>query len=94
MARRHVPSFDVENFLRELDVIAYRVKRVTVVLVETFNADYPRHDSAYVVIVRLVTFLEREEYTSYMDALILPKKHALRTVRNIATHSGYQSMDD
>ena len=41
VARRHAPSFDAENFLRELDVIAHRVKRVATVPVETFSADCP-----------------------------------------------------
>ena len=46
------------------------------------------------VIIRLAAFLEREEYAPYMDALTSPEKRALRTTRNIAAHSGYQSMDD
>jgi len=94
VARRHAPSFDAENFLRELDVIVQRVKRVTVVPVEAFSADCPEYDSACMVIIRLAAFLEREEYAPYMDALTSPEKRALRTTRNIAAHSGYQSMDD
>ena len=31
VARRHAPSFDAENFLHELDVIAHRVERVAAV---------------------------------------------------------------
>ena len=65
VARRHAPSFDAENFLRELDVIAHRVKRVATVPVETFSADCPEYDSACMVIIRLAAFLEREEYASY-----------------------------
>lgn len=93
-ARRCSPNFDAENFLRKLDVIVQRVKRVTVVPVETFSADCLEYDSACMVIIRLAAFLEREEYASYMDALTSPEKRALRTTRNIAAHSGYQSMDD
>jgi len=89
-----VPSFDAENFLRELDVIAHRVKRVAAVPVEAFSADCPEYDSACMVIIRLAAFLEREEYAPYMDTLTSPEKRALRTTRNIAAHSGYQSMDD
>lgn len=92
--RRHVPSFDAENFLHELDIIAHRVKRVTVIPIETFSADCPEYDSACMVVIRLAAFLEREEYAPYMDALTSPEKRALRTTRNIAAHSGYQSMDD
>ena len=94
VTRRHTPSFDAENFLRELDIIVQRVKRVTVVPVETFSGDCPEYDSACMVIIRLAAFLEREEYAPYMDALTSPEKRALRTTRNIAAHSGYQSMDD
>jgi len=94
VARRHAPSFHAENFLRELDVIAHRVKRVATVPVETFSADCPEYDSACMVIIRLAAFLEREEYAPYMDALTSPEKRALRTTRNIAAHSGYQNMDN
>ena len=93
-ARRHAPSFDAENFLRELDVIVQRVKRVAAAPAETFSADCPEYDSACMVIIRLAAFLEREEYAPYIDALTSPEKRALRTTRNIAAHSGYQSMDD
>ena len=94
VTRRHTPSFDAENFLRELDIIVQRVKRVATVPVETFSANCPEYDSACMVIIRLAAFLEREEYAPYMDALTSPEKRALRTTRNIAAHSGYQSMDD
>lgn len=94
VARRHAPSFDAENFLRELDVIVQRVKRVATVPAESFNADCPEYDSACMVIIRLAAFLEREEYAPYMGAPTSPEKRALRTTRNIAAHSGYQSMDD
>ena len=93
-ARRHAPSFDVDNFLHELDVIAHRIERVAAVPTETFSADCPEYDSACMVIIRLAAFLEREEYAPYMDALTSSEKRALRTTRNIAAHSGYQSMDD
>ncbi len=93
-ARRHAPSFDVDNFLRELDIITHHVERVADVPVGAFSADCPEYDSACMVIIRLAAFLEREEYTSYMDALTSSEKRALRTTRNIAAHSGYQSMDD
>ena len=76
--RRHAPSFDAENFLRELDIIAHRVERVAAVPAEAFSADCPEYDSACMVIIRLAAFLEREEYAPYMDALT----------------SGYQNMDD
>ena len=92
--KRQTPSFDVDNFLRELDVITRRVERVAGVSAETFNADCPEYDSACMVIIRLAGFLEREEYAPYMDALSSVEKRALRTTRNIAAHSGYQSMDD
>ena len=94
VARRHAPSFDAENFLRELDVIVQRVKRVATVPVETFSANCPEYDSACMVIIRLAAFLGREEYAPYMDALTSPEKRALRTTRNIAAHSGYQNMDN
>ena len=94
VTRRHTPSFDAENFLRELDVIVQRVKRVATVPVETFSANCPEYDSACMVIIRLAAFLEREEYAPYMDALTSPEKRALRTTRNIAAHSGYQNMDN
>ena len=90
-ARRHTPSFDSENFLRELDVITHRVERVAAVPVEAFSTDCPEYDSACMVIIRLAAFLEREEYAPYMDALTSSEKRALRTTRNIAAHSGYQS---
>ena len=93
-ARRHAPSFDSENFLHELDVITHRVERVAAVPVEAFSADCPEYDSACMAIIRLAAFLEREECVPYMDALTPPEKRALRTTRNIAAHSGYQSMDD
>ena len=87
VARRHAPSFDAENFLHELDVIAHRVERVAAAPAETFSADCPEYDSACMVIIRLAAFLEREEYAPYMDALTSPEKRALRTTRNIAAHS-------
>ena len=92
--KRQTPSFDVDNFLRELDVIARRIERVAGGPAQTFNADCPEYDSACMVIIRLAGFLEREEYAPYMDTLTLVEKRALRTTRNIAAHSGYQSMDD
>lgn len=92
--KRQTPSFDVDNFLRELDVIARRIERVAGVPAQTFNADCPEYDSACMVIIRLAGFLEREEYAPYMDSLTLVEKRALQTTRNIAAHSGYQSMDD
>ena len=92
--KRQTPSFDVDNFLRELDVIARRIERVAGVPAQTFNADCPEYDSACMAIIRLAGFLEREEYAPYMDTLTLVEKRALRTTRNIAAHSGYQSMDD
>ena len=92
--RKHAPSFDAENFLRELDVITHRIERVATVPAEAFSADCPEYDSACMVIIRLAAFLEHEEYASYMDALSSSEKRALRTTRNIAAHSGYQSMDD
>lgn len=91
---RRTPSFDAENFLRELDVIAHRIDRVAATPVEAFNADCPGYDSACMVIIRLAAFLERNEYALYMDVLAAAEKRALRTTRNIAAHSGYQSMDD
>jgi len=94
VARRHAPSFDVDNFLHELNVITHRVERVAAVPVEAFSADCPEYDSACMVIIRLAAFLERDEYAPYMDALTSSEKRALRTTRNIAAHSGYQSMDD
>jgi len=94
VARRHAPSFDAENFLHELDLIAHRIERVAAVPAEAFSADCPEYDSACMVIIRLAAFLEREEYAPYMDALTSSEKRALRTTRNIAAHSGYQSMDD
>ena len=93
-ARRHAPSFDVDNFLHELNVITHRVERVAAVPVEAFSADCPEYDSACMVIIRLAAFLERDEYAPYMDALTSSEKRALRTTCNIAAHSGYQSMDD
>ena len=93
-SKRHTPSFDTDNFLRELDVIIRRVERVAGVPAETFNSDCPEYDSACMVIIRLAGFLEREEYAPYMDTLTSVEKRALRTARNIAAHSGYQSMDD
>lgn len=93
-SKRHTPSFDTDNFLRELDVIIRRVERVAGVPAQTFNADCPEYDSACMVIIRLAGFLEREEYAPYMDAFTAVEKRALRTTRNIAAHSGYQSMDD
>ncbi len=45
-ARRHAPSFDVDNFLHELNVITHRVERVAAVPVEAFSADCPEYDSA------------------------------------------------
>lgn len=93
-ARRHAPSFDVDNFLHELNVITHRVERVAAVPVEAFSADCPEYDSACMVIIRLAAFLERDEYAPYMDALTSSEKRALRTTRNIAAHSVYQSMDD
>ena len=94
VARRHAPSFDAGNFLRELDVIVHSVKRVAAVPVETFSVDCPEYDSAYIVIIRLAVVLEPKSTHPYMDALTSPEKRALRTTRNIAAHSGYQSMDD
>ena len=94
VARRHAPSFDVDNFLHELNVITHRVERVAAVPVEAFSADCPEYDSACMVIIRLAAFLERDEYAPYMDALTSSEKRALRTTRNIAAHSVYQSMDD
>lgn len=91
---RRTPSFDAENFLRELDVIAHRIDRVAATPVEAFNADCPEYDSACMVIIRLAAFLERNEYALYMDALTAAEKRALRTTRDIAAHSGYQSTDD
>ena len=93
-AKRQTPCFDVDNFLRELDVITRRIERVAGVPAETFNSDCPEYDSACMVIIRLAAFLEREEYAPYMDTLTSVEKRALRTTRNIAAHSGYQSMDD
>ena len=92
--KRQTPSFDVDNFLRELDVIARRIERVAGVPAQTFNANCPEYDSACMVIIRLAGFLEREEYAPYMNTLTSVEKRALRTTRNIAAHSGYQSMDD
>ena len=92
--KRQTPSFDVDNFLRELDVIARRIERVAGVPAQTFNAECPEYDSACMAIIRLAGFLEREEYAPYMDTLTSVEKRALRTTRNIAAHSGYQSMDD
>ena len=40
-ARRHAPSFDADNFLRELDVIAHRVERGAAVPVEALHGDHP-----------------------------------------------------
>lgn len=93
-AKRQTLCFDVDNFLHELDVITRRIERVAGVPAQTFNADCPEYDSACMVIIRLAGFLEREEYAPYMDALSSVEKRALRTTRNIAAHSGYQSMDD
>lgn len=92
--KRQTPSFDADNFLRELDVITRRIERVAGVPAQTFNADCPEYDSACMVIIRLAGSLEREEYAPYMDTLTSVEKRALRTTRNIAAHLGYQSMDD
>ena len=92
--KRQTPSFDVDNFLRELDVITRRIERVAGVPAETFNSDCPEYDSACMVIIRLAGFLEREEYAPCMDTLTSVEKRALQTTRNIAAHSRYQGMDD
>lgn len=78
VARRHAPSFDVDNFLSELDVITHRVERVAALPAEGFSADCPEYDSACMVIIRLAAFLEREEYASYMDVLTSSERRALR----------------
>ena len=93
-AKRQTLSFDIDNFLRELDVITRRIERVAGVPVETFTSDCPEYDSACMVIIRLAGFLEREEYAPCMDTLTSVEKRALQTTRNIAAHSRYQSMDD
>lgn len=93
-AKRQTLCFDVDNFLHELDVITRRIERVAGVPAQTFNADCPEYDSACMVIIRLAGFLEREEYAPYMKTLTLVEKRTLRTARNIAARSGYQSMDD
>lgn len=84
VARRHAPSFDVDNFLSELDIITHRVERVAALPTEGFSTDCPEYDSACMVIIRLAAFLEREEYASYMDVLTSSERRALRTTRNIA----------
>lgn len=84
VARRHAPSFDVDNFLSELDIITHRVERVAALPAEGFSTDCPEYDSACMVIIRLAAFLEREEYASYMDVLTSSERRALRTTRNIA----------
>lgn len=94
VARRHAPNFDVDNFLSELDAITHRVERVAALPTEGFSTDCPEYDSACMVIIRLAAFLEREEYASYMDVLTSSERRTLRTTRNIAAHSGYQSMDE
>ena len=92
--RPPTPRFDVDNFLRELDVISRRIERVAATTIEAFSSDCPEYDSACMVIIRLAAFLERDEYAPSMEALTSVEKRALRTTRNIAAHSGYQSMDD
>ena len=71
--RRHAPSFDVDNFLRELDVIALHIERVAATRVEAFNADDSEHDSTCIAIIRLAALLEREEYAFYINTHAPPR---------------------
>ena len=43
VARRHAPSFDVDNFLSELDIITHRVERVAALPAEGFSTDCPEY---------------------------------------------------
>lgn len=88
-ARRHAPSFDVDNFLHELNVITHRVERVAAVPVEAFSADDSEHDSTCIAIIRLAALLEREEYAFYINTPCSSETHTLRTQHKIAAHAGH-----
>lgn len=88
-ARRHAPSFDVDNFLRELDVIALHIERVAATRVEAFNADDSEHDSTCIAIIRLAALLEREEYAFYINTPCSSETHTLQTQHKIAAHAGH-----
>ena len=88
-ARRHAPSFDVDNFLRELDVIALHIERVAPPRFEAFNADDSEHDSTCIAIIRLAALLEREEYAFYINTPCSSETHTLRTQHKIAAHAGH-----
>ena len=94
VARRHAPSFDAENFLRELDIIAHRIERVAAVPAEAFSADCPEYDSACMVIIRLAAFLEREEYASYHGYPNLLREARLANNSQHRGALGVPSMDD
>jgi hypothetical protein len=85
---------NLDNLLLALDRIEERLRRV----IESDRADFhdgtASYDAASLAIIRLHALREGAEYAAVFGVLGADEAKGLSHMRNIASHTGYQSMDD
>lgn len=61
---------------------------------EAFSRDSPAYASGSMVVIRIAALFETGEFQTYLDGVPEAVVGAIKTTRNIASHSGYRSMND
>lgn len=95
--RRHAlsrESTDLENLRDELMRIRGRTEAVVRSDRQAFTEGSATFDVASMAIIRLAALLERPEFAELAHLLSGEEVAAIRTTRNIASHAGYEGMND
>jgi len=85
---------DLENFATALSRIDERLRRVSASDRADFHDGSASYDAATLAIIRLHALREATEYGGVFDVLTAEESNGLSRMRNIASHTGYQAMDD
>lgn len=94
--RAENPAKDVarENFLDSLDAIDAFVLHATSGGREELQRNSPSYASGSMAVIRAAALFEVEDFANFLAGTPNEVVRALRTMRNIASHSGYRAMND
>lgn len=90
------PRKDVsqENFLDSIDAIDAFLTHATSGGRDAFQRNSPAHASGSMAIIRAAALFETDEFADFLATTPIEVFTALKTMRNIASHSGYRAMND
>lgn len=61
---------------------------------DAFQRDSPAYACGSLVVIRIAALFETDEFDEFLGETPAPVRRAIVTIRNIASHSGYRSMND